>query len=219
MRWLAALPVWVALAFVGTKAAHIGWADFNSLEARYRVDQVARDGVPLNITAWLRTKDQLETSLDWDPDNPVYHEYLASLYFMRAASSREEPAATRAFYELALEQYLRTATLRPTSGYTHASVASVKFRLGQFDRDFSTALLLATKYGPWEPAVQEQVMEAGLPTWGALADGVRGAVRGNVRRALEMNPKRTREFLTAHKDVLPDCRQLQVAIPGICPTS
>jgi hypothetical protein len=189
LRWMIALPVFGLLVLIGTKAARIGWADFNSLEARYRVDQVARDSVQLNISTWLRMKDQLEAALDWDPANPVYHEYLANLYFMRAASAREQPGATRAFYELALEQYLRTAALRPTSGYTHASVALVKFRLGQFDRDFSTAILLASKYGPWEKAVQDQVMEAGLPTWGGLREDVRGAVGGPVSPAQVVYPQ------------------------------
>jgi hypothetical protein len=218
-RLLVALPVVVALLWVSGKAACVGWADFVSLEARYRVDQVGRDGIRLNIGTWLRMRDQLEAALEWDGNNPVYHEYLAALYVMRAADGKEGQSASKTFYQLALEKYLRAAYLRPTSGYTHASIATVKFRLGEFDGDFSSALVLASAYGPWEPAVQYQVMDAGLRTWGGLAENARSVVRGNIRRAIQMNPKRAREFLAARKNVLPQCAQLQVVIPDVCPST
>jgi len=213
---IAAL-LFTLLLLACVQAARIGWADFISLEARYLVDQSNRDGKSLRINDWLRARDQLQESRHWDGGNPVYDEYLASLYFMRAAAAAANSAEMSAFYESALEHYLRAAALRPTSGYTHASIATVKFRLGQFDRDFSLALSQASRYGPWEQAVQDQVMDAGLRTWGALAEDVRNEVRGNLRRAYQVNESRTRDFLAARKGVLPDCRQLGLPLPGICP--
>ena len=145
------------------------------------------------------------------------HEDLANLHFLRAAQLRGDARAMKSHYEAALAEYLRAATLRPTSAYTHASIASVKLQLGQFDADFSTALLLATRYGPWERAVQEQVTSAGLRAWAALGEPARQAVRGNLQRALAMEPARTGRYLQANQGSLPPCGQLRLAIPGRCP--
>jgi len=216
-RYVIALPLFVLFAWIATLACRIGVADFVSLEARFLVDQAYRDHKPLPIQAWLRAEEQLETSRRWDGGNPVYDEYLANLYFMRAVGYAPNSREQQAFYETALEHYLRAAYLRPTSGYTHASIATVKFRLGQFDRDFSLALVRASKYGPWERPVQEQVLDAGLRTWGGLTEAVREEVRGTLRRAYQMNQKGTRDFLAVRKSILPGCAQLRLAIPEICP--
>jgi tetratricopeptide (TPR) repeat protein len=216
-RYMIALPVFVLLVWITARACRIGIADFTSLEARFLVDQSYRDRKPLAIQAWLHAEEQLDTSRSWDGDNPVYDEYLANLYFMRAVGYMPNSREQQAFYETALEHYLRAAYLRPTSGYTHASIATVKFRLGQFDRDFSLALARASKYGPWERPVQEQVIDAGLRTWGGLAEGVREEVRATLWRAYQMNQKGTQEFLAARKSILPGCAQLRLAIPEICP--
>jgi hypothetical protein len=218
-RWrlgLLALAVLALLAVAAVQAARIAWADYGSLEARFLVDQAGRDGKRLPIVQWLRAHDQLQESLRWDAANPVYDEYLASLFFMRGAGAPPNSAEMNAFYDLALRHYLRAAALRPTSGYAHASIATVKFRLGQFDRDFSRALVLASRYGPWEQAVQEQVIDAGLRTWPALGEEVREVVRGNLRRAYQANEQRAREFLAARRSVMPACAQLGMPLPGIC---
>lgn len=216
-RYVIALPLFLLLGLVVTQACRTAIADFVSLEARFLVDQAGRDRIPLPIARWLRAEEQLEISRSWDGRNPVYEEYLANLYFMRAVGYSPNSREQQAFYETALEHYLRAAYLRPTSGYTHASIATVKFRLGQFDRDFALALVRASKYGPWERSVQEQVIDAGFRTWGGLTDAVRGEVRGTVWRAYQVNQKGTLDFLAARKAVLPDCRQLRLAIPEICP--
>lgn len=218
-RWgqgLLALVILAALAAASVQTVRIAWADYGSLEARFLVDQAGRDGKPLGIVQWLRAHDQLQESLRWNAANPVYDEYLASLYFMRGAGAPPGSAEMNAFYDRALQHYLRAAALRPTSGYAHASIATVKFRLGQFDSDFSRALVLASRYGPWEMAVQDQVIDAGLRTWPALGEEVREAVRGNLRRAYQVNEARTREFLSARKSILPGCAQLGLPLPGIC---
>lgn len=216
-RYAIALPFFVLFAGIATQAWRIGMADFASLEARFVVDQAGRDHKPLPIAGWLRAEEQLEVSRRWDGGNPVYEEYLANLYFMRAIGYAPNSREQQAFYETALEHYLRAAYLRPTSGYTHASIATVKFRLGQFDRDFSLALVRASRYGPWERPVQEQVIDAGLRTWGGLTEGVREEVRNTMRRAYQVNQKGTLDFLAARKAILPGCKQLRLAIPEICP--
>lgn len=217
-RWLIVLPVLALLAGFAAKAMVVGAADYNARAARLRLDQAILGNRPLDDATWEQIRVQLETSLAADPDNATYNEDLATLHFLRAAAARGNAQLYQAHYEIALRQYLRAVRLRPTSAYTHASIATVKLRLGQFDPDFSTALLLASRYGPWEPLVQEQVMAAGFRAWGGLEEPVRAAVRGNLSRAYQADPVRARKFLAAQKSSLPACAQLQLAIPEICPS-
>lgn len=217
-RCLIALPALALLLGVAVKAAAVGAADYNAREARYRLDQAILGGKAMDEVTWEHMRVLLETSLAADPGNATFNEDLANLHFLRAAGSRGNAQQSRTHYETALRQYLRASYLRPTSAYTHASIATVKLRLGQFDPDFSAALLLASKYGPWEPLVQEQVMAAGFRAWGALQEPVREAVRGNLRRAHELNAKRLGQFLAAQKTAFPGCAQLQVSIPEACPS-
>jgi hypothetical protein len=214
--WIA-LPILVLLLVIIVKAAVVGYADYNAREARFWLDQAILGNKPMDETTWLQSRALLEASLALDPDNATFNEDLANLHFLRAANSRGNTQQLRIHYEIALAQYLRAAYLRPTSAYTHASIATVKLRLGQFDPDFSTAILMASKYGPWEPLVQDQVIGAGLRAWGALQDPVRSAVRGNLLRAYQLDPRRVSKLLVSMKTAVPGCGQLQVAIPDICP--
>ncbi len=218
-RLLLALPVLAALLGVIGKEALLGWADYNGREARYWLDQAIVARKPMDDATWSRTRVLLEASLALDPDNAMFTEDLANLHFLRAASVPASSPQGAAEYELALHQYLRAAYLRPTSAYTHASIATVKLRLGQFDPDFSAALLLASRYGPWEPSVQQQVLAAGFRTWAGLQDPARAAVRGTLRRAYQLDPKRTMSLLASQGSMVPSCGQLQVQIPEICPST
>lgn len=216
-RLLVAVPILALLLGIAAKAALLGYADYNAREARFWLDQAILGHKPMDEATWLRSRMLLESSLALDPDNATFNEDLANLHFLRAAGARGNAQQLKSHYELALAQYLRAAYLRPTSAYTHASIATVKLRLGQFDPDFSAAILQASKYGPWEPLVQDQVMAAGFRAWGALQEPARGAVRGNLVRAYQLDPQRARKFLAGLKSIVPGCAQLQVAIPEICP--
>jgi hypothetical protein len=216
LRCMIAVPALLVLLALAGAAAWRGQADFSGREARYRLDQAILGKAAMDETQWQYTRGLLERSLQMQPDDATFHEDLANLHFLRAAQLRGDARQMKARYESALAEYLRAAALRPTSAYTHASIASVKLQLGQFDADFSTALLLATRYGPWESAVQEQVLAAGLRAWAVLSEPARQAVRGNLQRALALEPARTRRYLQANQGSLPPCGQLRLAIPGSC---
>jgi len=216
-RCLIALPAMAVLLGLAASALWRAQADFSGREARYRLDKAILGRQAMGPQEWERTRVLLEGSLAMEPNDATYNEDLANLHFLRAAQARGDSRLLRTHYELALAQYQKAAALRPTSAYTHASIATVKLRLGQFDPDFSRALLLATRYGPWEPAVHSQVMAAGLLAWVGLAEPVRTAVRGNLERAHALDATRTEQYLRANRRTMPPCDQLRVAIPGICP--
>ena len=144
-RWLVGTLLLAALAALMAQAAVLGWADFNGREARFRLDQAISAHQAMDGPTWERTRALLEATLAADPGNAMYTEDLANLYFLRAAGTRGDGQRVQADYEHALSEYLRAASLRPTSSYTHANIATVKLRLGQFDQDFTSALSLAAK--------------------------------------------------------------------------
>ena len=75
---------------------------------------------------------------------------------------------------------------RPGSGYTWANLAAVKYRLGETDGVFETALVNAVKLAPYEPEVQRDVVNYGL----AVMDEVKPETRAAIERALGAGMKR-----------------------------
>ncbi len=208
---LMALSLWA-----GNRAIHMGWASYQSIEARALLGNwVARPG-PIDQLVWNRARDGFMTALEWDPGNPEYHEGFANLYMVRLSNVPGDSAQLRPYFELALRHYLTAAALRPTWPYTHASIASVKWQLGERDADFRRAIVLASRYGPWEVSIHERLILLGYRGWAALGETEREAIRGNLRRSHQYRPKETGVLLAALKKVAPPCAELQVDVPDAC---
>ena len=215
-RWLTAATLLALCTWAAQRAVHIGWASYQSIEARALLGNwVARPG-PIDQLVWNRARDGFMTALEWDPGNPEYHEGFANLYMVRLSNVSGDSAQLRPYFELALRHYLTAAALRPTWPYTHASIASVKWQLGERDADFRRAIVLASRYGPWEVSVHERLIQIGYRSWAVLGETEREAIRGSVRRAHEYHPKETGVLLATLKKVALPCGELQVDVPGAC---
>lgn len=215
-RWIAAgllvaLSLWAAV-----KAAQTGWASYQSVEARALLKRWIEQPATFDQAAWPRVRDSFLTAIEWDPDNPVYHEGFANLHVLSAARVQNDQRQRGPFLNLALKHYLKAAQLRPTWPYTHASIASVKLQLGEIDADFRRAILLASKYGPWESPVHERMILVGYVSWAALGAPEREAVRGNIVRAMQYRPKDTGALMERLKNVLPSCEELAIDVHGAC---
>jgi hypothetical protein len=221
-RWLAAAALVTLCAWAGNRAAHIGWASYQSIEARTLLDKWMARGTPIDQLVWNRAREGLVTALEWDPDNPVYHEAFGNLYMVRLAKLPGSREAMRPYFALVLRHYLKAAALRPAWPYTHASIATVKQLLDETDADFRLAIVLASRYGPWESAVHERLIAVGYRSWAALGEPEREAIRGNLRRALQYRPKETTALLATLQPFAPPCAELrleqaeQTRLPGAC---
>lgn len=208
---LIALCLWAAY-----RAVMIGWASFQSIEARMLVKGWSAQAIPFDQLAWNRARAGFMTAMQWDPDNPVYHEGFADLYLLRLQAVPVSIDIMRPFLQLALKHQYRAVALRPTWPYTHAAIAVSKFYLGEFDADFSRSILLASRYGPWEAAIQNRMVGIGYRSWARLGASERDAVKGNLVRALQYRPAETAALLVTLKNVLPPCSQLALEIAGAC---
>ena len=215
-RWFAAACLMALSLWAANRAIHIGWASYQTIEARTLLGNwIARPG-PIDQLVWNRARDDFMTALEWDPGNPEYHEGFANLYMVRLPNVSGDSAQMRPYFELALRHYLTAAALRPTWPYTHASIASVKWQLGERDADFRRAIVLASRYGPWEVSIHQRLILLGYRSWATLGETEREAIRGNLRRAHQYRPKETGVLLAALKTVAPPCAQLRVDVPDAC---
>ena len=158
----------------------------------------------------------LETALGWNPANSSAHENLALVHRMRLGLPNLNLAERQDALDLALKHILRATALRPTSGYAYSLAAQIKQLRGERDDLFFKALMMAVKYGPWEPGVQENVIETGSRAWDALRPAERDAVRQTILRALQVRPEETRAFLLARRWILPNCEELAIKLPDLC---
>ena len=219
LRLLAALALLVLCGWAANQAARWGWASFQSIEARALLKRAMDGAIPMNARTWNQVRDGLVIALEWDPDNPEYHQAMGDAYLLRLTRIPGDRSKMAPYFDIALKHYFKAAALRPTWPFAHAGIVTAKQHLGRYDADFRRALSLASHYGPWELAVQDQLVVAGFRSWAALGEPEREIIRGNLRRAHEWRPVQTATLLTSLKLAAPPCDQLQVNIAGACSTA
>lgn len=218
-RLLAALALLLLCAWAANQAARVGWANFQSIEARALLKRAMAGSIPMNARTWNRVRDGLVIALEWDPDNPEYHQAMADAYLLRLIRTPGDRTKMAPYFDVALKHFFRAAALRPTWPFAYSGIVTAKQQMGRYDADFMRAISLASHYGPWEMAVQHQLIAAGYRSWSALGETERALIRGNLRRAHEWRPDEAAALLASLKPVAPPCDQLQLPIPGACASS
>jgi len=150
------------------------------MRARQDVSLWGEKRTPPSAAQWQGAVDALRSALLLTPADPTLQDHLGLAYDLAAAA----PAARQwpVYREFALLHFREAARLRPTSPYSWANVAQMKYRLGQHDAELARALSLAMRYGPWEPLVQLIASDIGLALWDRLEPALRGELRENWRR-------------------------------------
>ncbi len=157
-----------ALLSVCVIGARAGIADVIAEDAIAR--QSALQGIAVKTgepATALKVKAIREALLDaqrLDAGNPTLAEQLGELYALVVRGEGANQFAG-AQYDKALEQYSRAVLLRPTSPYSWANLAWIKYQTGRVDAVFYRALENAARLGPWEPEVQFTVVDLGFATW------------------------------------------------------
>ena len=189
---LAVLAVLLALALPR------GLADVYGFEARVAYNAWEAKRRPPTEEEWTFARNQLGDAQALDPGHPAYREDIARLYELRASPFNAGDALAQGYLREALAYQRQAARLRPSSPYTWASIARLKARLPEPDREFETALRNAALLGPWEPGVQLALADAGFRHWGALAPETRAALSGNALRALRRQDTKLFDLARRH---------------------
>ena len=189
---LATLGVLLALALPR------GLADLYGFEARVAHNGWEATRRPPTGEEWTVARNLLGDAQALDPGHPAYREDIARLYELRASPRKAGDAPTRDDLREALAYQRQAARLRPSSAYTWASIARIKARLPEPDREFEAALRNAALLGPWEPGVQLAIAEAGFRHWGTLTAETRVALSANALRALRRQDAKLFEIARRH---------------------
>ena len=179
-RFSIALAGIALLAFAARDSVLRGLEDWRSTRARHEIRTWAQGRAVQSQEQWQRAVDALREALRLAPQDPELWESLGFAYDI--ASRNFAPAGWSVYAEFALIHFRRAAALRPTSPYSWAGVAVMKYRLDQLDGEFRQAFSSAMRLGPWEPGVQLIASNLGLALWDRLDPRLRDEVRENWRR-------------------------------------
>lgn len=174
-RLLAALGA-LALLSACALCARWGIADVIAQDAIARQSalqtfaQKARE--PADAVKANAIRDALLAAQQLEPGNPTLAEQLGELHAL-VVRGEGAAGAAGAQYAKALAQYSKAVVLRPTSPYSWANLAWIKYQLGQADPLFYRALENAVRLGPWEPEVQFTVTDLGFAMWDEMPQPLR----------------------------------------------
>jgi hypothetical protein len=183
---IAAIGIAV-LGFATYETARRGLEDWRSARWRHDVREWTEGRALPSEAQWQRTVDALREALRLAPQDSVLWEYLGLAYDIGARKLVPKGSGAGAggwnvYTEFALVHFRQAAALRPTSPYSWAGVAVMKYRLGELDEEFGRALVSAMRLGPWEPGVQLIASELGLALWDRFDAPFRDLVKENFRR-------------------------------------
>jgi hypothetical protein len=140
-----------------------------------------------------RAMQNLETSLRHSPRNAWALEMMGAEQLRRArqyAQSGDALSAlnARTAARSASAHFHQALLERPTSPFVWANLAISKLQLGEIDAELFQILQWADELGPWEPDVQNIVIEASLVGWSGLEPAQREAVVRTMLRGAQRNP-------------------------------
>lgn len=155
------------LAYAAYESARRGLDDWQSTRWSHEVRIWAERRAVPSEDQWQRAVDGLRAALRLAPRDPSLWGSLGFAYDVDSTTFVRS-GKWHVYDEYALIHFRQAVSLRPTSPYSWAGVAVMKYRLGQLDEELSRALASAMRLGPWEPGVQMMVSELGLALWDRL---------------------------------------------------
>lgn len=172
------------LAYAAHDAALRGLEDWRSTRGRHDIRMWTQGRAVQSAEQWQRAVDALREALRLAPQDPALWESLGFAYDIGARSfvPNGGRGGWSVYSEFALIHFRQAAALRPTSPYSWAGVAVMKYRLNQIDEEFRQAFSSAMRLGPWEPGLQLITSDLGLALWNSLDPLLRDEVRESWRR-------------------------------------
>jgi len=207
----AFILVAASLLVAGIYAAAIrGLADAHYTHARLVLSAAVQEKQPAAADELAAARASLRQALRFEPSNPLFVEQRARIDEMEALAMRGivmprgDPPARAGLLD-SLRGWREAARMRPGSPYAWASIALIKLRLGELDAEFTGALERAARFGPWEPAVQIAIADAGLAAWRRLAPAAKELVIADLERALLRQEAEIRRVASAHDSIMLVC--------------
>jgi len=160
------IPVLLYLTVIaGTR----GLADVYARPAITRLNEWKAGKIKIAQDEWPVLISDLSLALRLDKNNPEIHEWLGlaeeGQYVQGSVEWNKASVARR----IAAAYYRESINLQPTWPYAWADLATVKYRLREFDDELVEALHKSIQLGPWEPGIRRVVADIGMGIWSRLA--------------------------------------------------
>jgi hypothetical protein len=179
-RVLSIIPAVAGLGWLSAYAVEQGFAGTVAFETAVTTSpwSVARTPAPMGqVLDGLR--NDLVRARDAAPSDPAIHDLLGII----AAHSVD-----RAEYASEADvHFVKAIELRPTSPYTWASLAGVRYLRGDTGAVFDAALENSVKLGPNEADVQRTVSNLGLAVWNEKSATTQAAIEAAVAAGMRRN--------------------------------
>ena len=146
-RVFIALLGMAVLGWAAYEAGRRGLADWVSLRARFQVASWAQKRTVPSQEQWQRAVDALGAAQKLAPEDPSLHDHLGAAYEL-ASAALDPKGQWNVYTEFALLHFQQAAARRPTSPYSWASIATMKYRLGRIDEELSRRLPCPCARGP-----------------------------------------------------------------------
>ena len=202
-RWARLLTVFpvVGLGWASVYAFEMGTAGAVVFDAGREMDEWSA-GTRAQPTAerLAQMRAKLEEARNHAPAYPAAHELLGLLH-ARSDDWQE-------YIDQAGVHFLRAIELRPTSAYTWANFAAVRYRAGDTGQRFESALARAAHLGPYEPEVQRMVANYGLAVYHEVAPATRGAIGAMVSAGMKRKPLEMLQIAERRGRLAIACRHL-----------
>lgn len=195
------VPATAALIGLSVLAYTMGNAETIAYGASREIDTWSATRSQPGIDTWMRVRADLHRAQRLSSGDPTVQELLGVLHARRASP--------QAFFEVALEHFVRALELRPTSPYTWANIAEARYQLGRTDSRFQELLVRAATLGPAEPEVQRTVADLGLAFWDEVSPVTRAAVERAIASGMRRNPVEMLQISQRRGRLEPACRHVE----------
>jgi len=194
----AALALFVVLALITLQIAGLGISGLFAEMAQLETERSSIETGPARARQIARIEQRLFNSLRYAPGNPWTLEQMGALDLAKMRAStvpREAVALTRN----ARTRFRQALYQRPTSPFLWANLALAKLYLDEIDAEFFAALRHADALGPWEPAVQQVTVFAGLAAWRELDPALRQALVRTLERGALRNAEKMTQIVISYR--------------------
>jgi len=188
------MVLFAILALTAVQSARLGTSRFLAQMAQSEFDRWSSANAPVDLREVSRVEKYLWNSLRYGSDNPWALGQFAALDLARMRASADPRAAVAAAQD-ARTRLRHALRERPTSPFLWANLALAKLYLDEVDDEFFNAFRHADEFGPWEPAIQQMTVFAGLAVWGQLNPELRQVLARTIERGALHNAGKVVEIV------------------------
>ena len=206
------LGLGVILIFLCWPSAKMGLANLSFYTAHQLTERWRLAGKIQDTQSFEKALLAIQKANQLHPHNPYYLITQALVYEWGAVEN--VPNSDKDYLDQARAYYLEAIKKRPSWPVTWATLAILKWRLGEFDQQMIDYLLQADKFGPNKPEVHKAWLEIGLYLYqqkSPLTPQVIAGLRRHLKLMLQEHRSRAKAIKTIerHKAQKISCRWIR----------